>query len=285
MLSDAFLTRLDALALRMRHPASGGAGGLRRSKALGSSVEFSDFREYSIGDDVRRIDWNAYARFERLFLKLFMEEQEQQVHLILDASASMGFGKWEPAKQLIETLGYLCLCGGDRVTVYAVSDGATRHTRPLQGRHSYPELVSFVEETRPAGKTALYESIAQTTLPAGRGMTVLVSDLLDEGGYQRALQSLLYRKQEVSVLQVMSHAEWEPLLEDVVELCDGATGARLVLSAGYETLRRYRVTARAYVGEIAAFCRKYGMTHIFLLPEEPFEEQMLRELSRRGLIA
>ena len=116
-------------------------------------------------------------------------------------------------------------------------------------------------------------------------MTVIVSDLLDEGGYQRALQSLLYRKQEVSVLQVMSHAEWEPLLEDVVELCDGETGARLVLSAGYETLRRYRETARAYVGEIAAFCRKYGMTHIFLLPEEPFEEQMLRELSRRGLIA
>ena len=285
MLSDAFLTRLDALALRMRHPASGGAGGLRRSKALGSSVEFSDFREYSIGDDVRRIDWNAYARFERLFLKLFMEEQEQQVHLILDASASMGFGKWEPAKQLIETLGYLCLCGGDRVTVYAVADGATRHTRPLQGRHSYPELASFVEETRPEGKTALYASIAQTALPAGRGMTVLVSDLLDEGGYQRALQSLLYRRQEVSVLQVMSHAEWEPLLEDVVELCDGETGARLVLSAGYETLRRYRETARAYVGEIAAFCRKYGMTHIFLLPEEPFEEQMLRELSRRGLIA
>lgn len=285
MLSDAFLRRLDTLALRMRHPASGGSGGLRRSKALGSSVEFSDFREYALGDDVRRIDWNAYARFERLFLKLFMEEQEQRVHLLLDVSASMGFEKWEAARQLVQMLGYLCLCGGDRVTVYAVSDGATRHTRPLQGRHSYPELVSFVEETRPAGKTALYESIAQTTLPAGRGMTVLVSDLLDEGGYQRALQSLLYRKQEVSVLQVMSHAEWEPLLEDVVELCDGETGARLVLSAGYETLRRYRETARAYVGEIAAFCRKYGMTHIFLLPEEPFEEQMLRELSRRGLIA
>lgn len=284
MLTDAFLTKLDTLALRMRHPASGGAGGLRRSRALGSSVEFSDFREYSIGDDVRRIDWNAYARFERLFLKLFMEEQEQRVHLILDASASMGFGKWEPARQLIEMLGYLCLCGGDRVTVYAVSNGAERHSRPLQGRQSYPALAEFIENVHPEGKTALYEGVSNIALPAGRGVTVLVSDLLDEGGYQRALQSLLYRKQETSVLQVFSRAEWEPQLEDVVELCDSETDAKLILSAGFETLKRYQDTARAYVEEIGAFCRKYGMTHVFLLPEEPFEEQMLREMSRCGLI-
>ena len=93
MLSDSFLKRLDALALRMRHPAAGGSGGLRRSRALGSSVEFSDFREYAAGDDIRRVDWNAYARFDTLFLKLFMEEQEQRVHLIVDGSASMDFGK------------------------------------------------------------------------------------------------------------------------------------------------------------------------------------------------
>ena len=282
MLTDAFLTKLDTLALRMRHPASGGAGGLRRSRALGSSVEFSDFREYSIGDDVRRIDWNAYARFERLFLKLFMEEQEQRVHLILDASASMGFGKWEPARQMIEMLGYLCLCGGDRVTVYAVSNGAERHSRPLQGRQSYPALAEFIENVHPEGKTALYEGVSNIALPAGRG--VLVSDLLDEGGYQRALQSLLYRKQETSVLQLFSRAEWEPQLEDVVELCDSETDAKMILSAGFETIKRYQDTARAYVEEIDAFCRKYGMTHVFLLPEEPFEERMLRELSRCGLI-
>ena len=90
MLSEAFLQRLDALQLAMRAPARGGAGGLRRSRALGSSVEFSDFREYAPGDDLRRVDWNAYARFDRLFLKLFMEEQETTVHILLDCSPSLG---------------------------------------------------------------------------------------------------------------------------------------------------------------------------------------------------
>ena len=284
MLSDAFLRRLDTLALRMRHPASGGSGGLRRSKALGSSVEFSDFREYALGDDVRRIDWNAYARFERLFLKLFMEEQEQRVHLLLDTSASMGFEKWEAAKQLVQMLGYLCLCGGDRVTVYALDrDGA--HTRPLQGRQSYPELSDFLEGLTPKGQTRLGDCVGKISLPQGRGVTILVSDLLSEDGYDRALTSLLYRKQEVSVVQLLAQTEWEPQLEDVVELCDSETDEKLILSVDYDTLKRYRETARAYVQSAHDFCLSHGVTHVFLIPQAPFEEQMLRELSRSGLIA
>ncbi|MDY3816842.1 MAG: DUF58 domain-containing protein [Candidatus Limiplasma sp.] len=284
MLSDAFLRRLDTLALRMRHPASGGSGGLRRSKALGSSVEFSDFREYALGDDVRRIDWNAYARFERLFLKLFMEEQEQRVHLLLDVSASMGFEKWEAARQLVQMLGYLCLCGGDRVTAYALGrDGA--HTRPLQGRQSYSELSDFLEGLTPNGQTRLGDCVGKISLPQGRGVTILVSDLLSEDGYDRALTSLLYRKQEVSVVQLLAQTEWEPRLEDVVELCDSETDEKLILSADYDTLKRYRETARAYVQSAHDFCLSHGVTHVFLIPQTPFEEQMLRELSRSGLIA
>ena len=284
MLSDAFLRRLDTLALRMRHPASGGSGGLRRSKALGSSVEFSDFREYALGDDVRRIDWNAYARFERLFLKLFMEEQEQRVHLLLDVSASMGFEKWEAARQLVQMLGYLCLCGGDRVTAYALGrDGA--HTRPLQGRQSYPELSDFLEGLIPNGQTRLGDCVGKIRLPQGRGVTILVSDLLSEDGYDRALTSLLYRKQEVSVVQLLAQTEWEPQLEDVVELCDSETDEKLILSADYDTLKRYRETAQAYVHSAHDFCLSHGVTHVFLIPQAPFEEQMLRELSRSGLIA
>ena len=132
----------------MRHPAAGGSGGLRRSRALGSSVEFSDFREYAAGDDIRRVDWNAYARFDKLFLKLFMEEQEQRVHLIVDASASMDFGKWKPACQLAQTLGYLCLCGGDSVTVYTLGGGGRAAYAPAPG----PALLS--RAVRLSGKRA-----------------------------------------------------------------------------------------------------------------------------------
>lgn len=283
MLSDAFLRRLDALALRMRHPAGGGAGGLRRSRALGSSVEFSDFREYVPGDDVRRIDWNAFARFDRLFLKLFMEEQEQRVSLIVDASASMDFGKWRPACMLAQALGYLCLCGGDRVTVYALGGEGARHTRPLQGRHSYPELADFLDGLTPKGRAMIETAVPGIVLPPGRGASVLIGDLLD--GYEKAVTSLLYRRQEVSVLQVWSRGEWEPQLEDVSELHDSETGETLVISGGYEAIRRYRETARAYVEAAAAFCRARGAAHGFLIPQEPFEEQLLAALNAAGLIA
>lgn len=284
MLSDAFLARLDALSLRQRHPASGGAGGLRRSKALGSSVEFSDFREYAMGDDIRRVDWNAFARFDRLFVKLFMEEKEQQVHLLLDKSASMDFGKWENAKKLVEMLGYLCLCGGDHVTVHLLGE-QEGHTRGLQGRQSFSTLTEFVERERPSGGLSLAESVERLTLAPGRGVTVLVSDLLAEDGYERAIQSLLFRKQELSVLQLWSQEEWEPQLEGMCELLDSETGARMQVNAGYATLERYRRTARAYVESVAVFCRARGVSHALLVAQEPFEEQMLRELSHLGLIA
>lgn len=286
MLSDAFLKRLDALQLRMKHPASGGSGGLRRSKALGSSVEFSDFREYAAGDDIRRVDWNAYARFDRLFLKLFMEEQEQRVNLIVDASASMAFGeptKWEAAKMLIQALSYLSLCGGDRLTLFTLSGGKERHTRQLSGRHCYPEAAEFVESTKPEGETLL--DLPRLPLPAVRGLSVLISDMLCEGGYERALQSLLYRKQETGVVMLWSREEWDPALEGPVELLDSETGQAFALNAGFDLLRRYRKTAQAYVEEVRAFCRSNGISHAFTIPEADFEEQMLRELSHTGLIS
>ena len=112
MLDDKTLARLDALALRLKNRTRGAAGGARHSSALGSSAEFSDFREYVPGDDVRRVDWNAYARFERLFLKLFMEEQEAEITLLVDASRSMK-AKWETCLVCAEMLGYLALTGGE----------------------------------------------------------------------------------------------------------------------------------------------------------------------------
>lgn len=287
MLSDDFLRRLDALSLHMKTPAGGSSGGLRRSKALGSSVEFSDFREYVPGDDLRRLDWNAYARFDRLFLKLFMEEQEQRVHLVLDMSASMGFGepsKADCAKRLTEALCYLALGGSDTVTLYALAEGGEKHTRTLHGRHSYPAAVEFLEGLSPKGQISLNELLPRLPLNQGRGVTVLISDLLCEDGYQRGLQSLLYHKQELSLLQLWSQEEWEPALEDMTELFDSETGQRLTVKGGYDLLKRYRDNAGRYVNEVRDFCLKHGVLSGFTIPEKDFERQMLHDLSRLGLI-
>lgn len=288
MLSDSILKKLDELGLRLRHPASGSSGGLRRSKALGSSVEFSDFREYTPGDDIRRVDWNAYARFDRLFLKLFMEEREQRVSILVDASASMDFGepsKWTAAKALAQALCYLALGCNDQVTVYALRDGGEVHTGALSARHQYPRAVDFLDNLRPSGDAALCTTVPKLRLPAGSGMSVLISDLLCDGGYERALQSLMYRKQELGVLQVLSPGELEPELEDAIELEDSETSERLTLTMSYDLIRRYRDTAQRFVTDAHDYCVSHGAAHALLVPSDPLEERLLHSLSSAGLIS
>lgn len=288
MLDEKFLARLDAMRLRMRHPATGGAGGLRRSKALGSSVEFSDFREYAHGDDIRRLDWNAYARFDKLFLKLFMEEQETRVHLILDASASMAFGepsKWETAAGLAQALCYLSLISGDRVTLYALQGKEFQQTRPLMGRQGMVAAGEFLEKVIPRGKTELSYALPRLPIPQGRGMALVLSDFLSPDGYESALASLRYRKQEVSALQITSRRELEPELQDAVQLVDSETGEIMEILASYDVLKRYRKAAAEYLQELRRFCHQQSMSYVLLPTEADLEKTLLRELARTGLLA
>ncbi len=288
MLDEAFLSRLDAMSLRLKHPSAGGSGGLRRSKALGTSVEFSDFREYAIGDDLRRVDWNAYARFDKLFLKLFMEEQEARVHLIVDASASMAFGepsKWETAARLAEVLSYLALIGGDTVVLFALQGEHALHTRPLKGRQSYMEAADFLRQIQPKGKTDFTAAIPRLPLSSGRGLTVFLSDFLCESGYESALSSLWYRKQEVMALQVLSERELEPVLEDAVELWDKETGKNLELMASYDVLKAYRRTVEEFLQQLRGFCLQRGMGHLLVQAEKELEKEILRDLARAGILA
>lgn len=287
MLDEKFLERLDAMRLRMRHPTSGGVGGLRKSKALGSSVEFSDFREYAHGDDIRRLDWNAYARFDKLFLKQFMEEQEAHVHLVVDASASMAFGepsKWETAVKLAQVLSYLALIGNDKVTVHALQGEVVSHTQPLMGRQGYVKASAFLQALQPKGKTHLAAAMPRLSMPSGRGVSVVLSDFLSPGGYETALQSLRYRKQEVSCLQILSRQELAPELEDAVELVDSETGERMEVLASYDVLKRYRKSTADFLEELQRYCHQNSMNYAFMPTEADLEKTLLRDLSRVGLL-
>ena len=135
----------------MRGRAQGGAGGSRRSRQTGSSAEFSDYREYIPGDDIRRLDWNALARFDRLYMKLFMEEQESQVTILLDASASMG-AKWDAARCAAEAVGYLALTGGDRLQLHVLKNGKAAGFPQLSGRAAFARLNMFLDSCAPDGK-------------------------------------------------------------------------------------------------------------------------------------
>lgn len=282
MLDDKTLARLDALALRLKNRTRGAAGGARRSSALGSSAEFSDFREYVPGDDVRRVDWNAYARFERLYLKLFMEEQEAEITLLVDASRSMK-AKWETCLLCVEMLGYLALTGGDRLRVVLLRGGAESDGMRFAGKKDFLRMERFLEGIEPSGETDLNGAVPALSMST-HGLTILVSDLFSDSGYDRALSSLLFRRQEVIVLHVLAEEEVEPRYEGAVRLTDSETERCIDLMAGGEMLRKYQKALGVFRKELRGFCHKRGIDLIELTAGEDASGEMLRRLMTAGSV-
>src|SRR5579871_4949722 len=181
LLEPQFLARLEQLELVSRKIFLGRLKGERRSKRKGQSVEFADYRNYVVGDDLRFLDWNLYARLDRLFLRLFMEEEDLHVYLLVDNSLSMDFGtpsKLHYAKQLAAALGFIGLVNLDRVVVEAFNDRLTQSMPPLRGRRSLWRLLDFLRKIEPAGPSNLRQALKTFTLKcSGKGIVVLLSDV------------------------------------------------------------------------------------------------------------
>ena len=290
MLSDAFLSRLDTLMLAMKGRASGGAGGTRRSRQTGSSAEFSDYREYIPGDDIRRIDWNAMARFDKIFLKLFMEEQESAVTVLLDGSGSMA-EKWTAARRAAEAVGYLALTGGDRLRVIflqggdpAPSAGAGPRLSPLlSGRQAYARLTQFLDTCAPAGAGSLTQRVLQIE-GLRKGLCFLITDGYEEGGIGTALDNLRYRGQECALIQPLSPFELSPALDGAVKLTDAETGAAVNLLADREALESYQRALEAFLRDIRETCFRRETPCALLDAGKNFEETFIPLLSESGMI-
>jgi uncharacterized protein (DUF58 family) len=298
------LRKLERLALLSRRAMAGQMQGERRSPKRGQSVEFADFRPYSRGDDFRRIDWNAYARLERFYIKLFVEEEDRTVHLLLDASRSMDWGEpnklWYAARAA-GALGYVALCGLDRVTVTALGDGragSDRHFPPSRGKRQAMALFSFLNAlTEPSSAGSVRAPSTQaSTLPRyaashAPGPLILISDLLEEG-WQEGLGALAARGFEVTVLHVLSPDETDPgqaawLGEGAsrdLKLLDVESGAEVEITADYETLQRYRQGVAAWQGELARFCGARGIPYVPVETPVPFEELLFALLRQRGVL-
>ncbi len=282
MLSDAFLARLDTLCLAVRGRAAGGAGGTRRSRQTGSSAEFSDYREYIPGDDIRRIDWNAMARFDRIFLKLFMEEQESAVTVLLDGSGSMA-EKWEAARQAAEAVSYLALTGGDRLRVICLQETGNRASPHLSGRQAYARLEQFLDTCVPDGGGSLEQAVLRTE-GLRKGLCFLISDCYEEAGMDAILDFLRYSRQETGVIQVLSAFETHPELDGAVRLTDSETGEKVDLLAERSALAQYRETLDRFLADVKGSCFRREAPYLLLDGGTPFEQEMIPLLVKSGMI-
>jgi uncharacterized protein (DUF58 family) len=287
-LTPAQIKKLDALSLNARRAFTGASKGEKRSTKRGSSVEFADFRAYYHGDDVRRIDWNAYARFDKLFLKMFLEEEDLDITLLVDGSLSMGFGtptKLRAASEIAAAVGYIGLVNFDRVSA-SVYDTTLRNQMPPQrGKTGVGTLLKFWEQPVAGGTVDFANVTRRLALQAKRsGIAIVISDFLYPEGYETGLKTLAARGYETTVIQLLSREELEPTLFGDLKLVDAEDGSIREISVTDSLLRAYKKNVENYTGNLRAFCLRYGMNYMLVSNDTPLEVVVTRMLRSTGVV-
>jgi uncharacterized protein (DUF58 family) len=288
LLDPDFLVRLQRLEIVSKKIFVGKTKGERLSKRKGQSVEFADFRSYSVGDDLRFLDWNLFARLDRLFLRLFLEEEDLHVYILVDNSLSMEFGnptKLHYAKQVAAALGFIGLSNMDRVMVEAFNDRIMQSTNALRGRRSFWRLANFLDGIEPAGPSDLSRSLKTFSLKSsGRGVVIILSDFMDKGGYADGLRYVVSRNMDVYVVQILSAEEIDPPMTGDLKLTDVEDGDEAEVTISAPLLKKYKETLAAYRGKLAEFCTRRGVNYLFTSNQVPFDRLVLGYLRQRGLI-
>jgi uncharacterized protein (DUF58 family) len=287
LLTPDLLRRLEQLSLLARRRSKSTAKGERRSRARGQSVEYADFRNYVPGDDLRYLDWNLYGRLDKLFLKLYEEERELPVRLFLDASESMAFGeprKFDFARQVGAAIGYVALCGFDRVSVSVFPDNpqeiaARNALRSVRGRKSaltFFEQLGRLTASQPA---AFNPALRRAAMEARQtGMAVVLSDFLDPAGYEEGLNALVGRGFQVTAVQILAPEELSPTTYGDLRLVDSETGTIQEVTFGKYRLRTYQQTVSDYCQRLKEFCAGRGISFFSVSSASPLDQLLLRQL-------
>jgi uncharacterized protein (DUF58 family) len=294
MLIDRTMRRkLEPLMLVAQKVRAGSMKGERRSSRKGTSIEFADYRNYAPGDDLRRLDWNVYARTDRPYIKLLEDEEDLAVHVLLDASASMDWptedapedvNKLLFGKRLMAALAYISLGSNDRLTLTALHPQEPRFG-PARGRGQSVAMMRYVEGLAAEGVTDLNAALQNYALRAARpGLCIIISDMFSPSGYVDGLNALAGKGYEIVVVHLLSPDEVTPPLAGDLRLVDVETGqAREVsLDAGMRGVYMERVAA--WRDDIRAECTRRGVHYLSLETDAAWERVLLYDLRRLGLI-
>ena len=288
LLTPDLLAKLERMELVSRKIFRGRMKGERRSRRKGQSVEFADFRSYVPGDDLRFIDWNTYARLDRLFLKLFMEEEDLHFYALIDSSPSMDFGeptKFRYARQLAAALGFIGLVRGDRVKVLSMGDSPTSPAPALRGRHQLWRMLDHLASLEPSEQFSLAEAAKTFCVRnSGKGILVLITDLMDKSGYEQALRYLLAQDFDIYLIHLLSVEEFEPELQGDLRLVDCEDGDVAEVTVTAPLLKRYKRTLGAFIEQARDFCNRRGILYFPARNDVPIDRLIGGYLRQRGLV-
>ncbi len=300
LFDEPTLRKLEQLALVAHRVRAGVMKGERRSTKRGTSIEFADYRDYTRGDDLRRLDWNVYARLGKPFIKLLEEEEDLTVHVLLDLSASMDWPPDDPlappaavdahkfryAQRLAGALAYIGLTGSDRVAV-ALLRGARLDGRwgPSRGRAQTLPMLTWLEAQQTGGTTDLDAALRDYALRGGRpGLALLVSDMLSPAGYAAGLTALQGRGYEVAIIHLLAPDEVLPELAGDLRLVDAETGTGQDVTVDAAMRDLYMRRLAQWRDEIAGHTLARGVHYVSVETGTPWENIILYALRRAGVV-
>ena len=294
-LNDGFFSRLETLSLELKADLAGFFGGKHLVRTYGQTVEFADYREYQLGDDIRRIDWNLYSRFEKYFLKLFTDERQMHTQVFIDCSASMGKDNPEKANYAVAiaaALGYLSVHNMDKVSFKLVKGEKSEDPfGTIVGKRAFFNAISTLEELTFDGDTDMREAVINTpNMGSNDGLTVIISDFFSDEDWKKAVDYLCYKKRQVLLIQVLTPEEVDPSYTGRVHLIDIETESveddrNMKIKIDRASQVAYQQAMTDIREELKTFCHSRGVDYVMISTDQPVEKALFKELLKVGIMA
>ena len=293
-LNDEFFSRLETLALNLRADLNGYFGGKHFVRSYGQTVEFADYREYQLGDDIRRIDWNLFSRFEKYFIRLFTDERQMDVQIFLDCSASMGKEnrtKAEYAVSVAAALGFLSVHNMDKVSFKLIKEDAVEDPfGTIIGKNSFLRAISLLENLNFSDDADISQAVSScANTGSNNGLSVIISDFLTRKDWKKAVDYLTYKKRQVLAIQLLSPEEEEPTYSGRVSLIDVESGdladpRNMKLRITRSLQLAYQEALKDMKADIKSFCASRGADFISVTTDKPVERMLFGELLKAGIM-
>lgn len=288
-INEAFLQQVERLQTLVKNNIAGLFGGNHASKSYGSSCDFADYRDYMPGDDIKKIDWNAYARFDKLYYKLYLDERQVHTRIYIDASRSMGYGRGKKEEQAIRiaaTIAYLSVCEMDKVSIYAVREHEVEEVvSSMFGRERYYREIGKLNSIRFEGDSFLSDAIMRSTVGYGDGLSVILSDFLTDNDFESAIDYLTSKKRDVLCMQVLSREELTPKARGKMHFFDSENVAKEYRrNIGKDILNAYKQAVEYATGRIRDYCVAREGEYVLVPADLSIQELFFGILADKGVL-
>lgn len=288
-IDEKFLQEIETLQLILKNNIAGMFGGNHKSKTYGSSCEFADYRDYLEGDDITKIDWNAYARFEKLYIKLFLDERQLHTKIYVDASRSMVFGEGKKAAkalQLAAAFAFLSVSEMDKVSIYVVKGSAVEEVIVgMVGKESFYQSIGKLNEIVFEGDSFISDGVLPTSVGYGDGLSVVISDFLTDNNYEDAIDYFVGKKRDVLCVQVLDREELHPNIRGKVHFFDSEDSSRRYRKdINRDVAKAYQAALEYVMNRIRNYCLARNAEYVLVPDDKPLNRVFLERLPELGVI-